>query len=146
MLISGPESCRNYELLDSKFRNYENRGQTDCSGAICCDQVEDSGKSRKKLPDWKGPAWYRIGGQAGTQLIEKGTGVRGSCAAHWGGWLSGGHPTPEEGEVSRTVYFDDGEGNDKRNQIDIKVVNCNRRYFVYYLIHAPQCHFTYCTK
>ena len=92
MLISGPEQCQNYNLLDSRFRNHENRGQEDCSGGICCDRTSNS----NKLPDWKGSAWYRIGGQAGTQLNEKGTGVRGSCGAHWGGYLSGGHPTAQE--------------------------------------------------
>merc|ERR1712107_734448 len=90
-------------------------------------------------PDWKGAGWYRIGGQAGTKLIEKGTGVSFSCGTYWGGWLSGGHPSPEEGEVSRTVYFDNGS-NDKNNPTSIKVINCNRKYFVYYLPNVPVCH------
>ena len=47
------------------------------------------------------------------QRNEKGTGVRGSCGAHYGGYLSGGHPTAQEEEINRKVYFDDGVGNNK---------------------------------
>ena len=59
-----------------------------------------------------------------------------SSQAH--GWLSGGHPAPGEGEVDRTVFFDDGS-NDKRNPTSIKVVNCNDEYFVYYLPDVCGC-------
>ena len=98
------------------------------------------------MPDFKGPGWYRIGGQAGTKIIEKGTGEYGSCGTAWGGWLSGGHPTPEEGEVSRTVYFDSGgSSGDKNNPTSVKVINCNSKYFVYYL-PEPACYRSYCTQ
>ena len=128
-------------MLDSSLRNYQNRGQKDCNNYWCCDQLGYS----KQAPDWKGSSWYRIGGQAGTKLIEKGTGVTSSCGAHAGGWLDGGHPTTEEGEVNRTVYFDSGS-NSKTYPISINVTNCNSKYFVYYLPDIGSCHRGYCTQ
>jgi len=139
---TGPEQCSNYSMLNSPFRNHENRGQKDCNNVPCCDA---KGKGYT-TPDWKGSGWYRIGGQAGTKIIEKGTGVYGSCGVHHGGWLFGGHPTPEEGEVSRTVYFDPGNGNSKDFPISIKVTNCNSKYFVYYLPDINSCARGYCTE
>ena len=135
-----PEQCSNYTMLDSSIRNYQNTGQNDCDNGPCCDTYT----SHRAYPDWKGPGWYRVGGQAGTQLNEKGTGVWNSCGTYYGGWLSGGHPTREEREVSRTVYFENG-GGDRANPTSIKVINCNNKYFVYYLSTAF-CYSGYCTK
>ena len=134
--------CSSYTLLDSSFRNYLNRRKTDCNNYVCCDKVGRSNQA----PDWKGSGWYRIGGQAGTKIIEKGTGEYESCGVHHGGWLFGGHPTPEEGEVNRTVYFDPGNGNSKDYPISIKVTNCNRKYFVFYLPDITSCRRGYCTE
>jgi len=140
---TGPEQCSNYNMLNSSSRNHENRGRKDCNngGNPCCDT---KGRSYT-TPDWKGPGWYRIGGQAGTKLVEKGTGVSYSCGTIWGGWLEGGHPTPEEGEVSRTVHFN-SNSNDRERSTSIKVINCNRNYFVYYLPKTVDCYDGYCTQ
>ena len=84
-------------------------------------------------------------GKAGTQLTTEGNGEAWTCGTHVHGWLSGGHPSSDEGEVYRTVYFDDGN-NDRHNPTNIKVVNCNDEYFVYYLPDVPGCNRGYCTQ
>ena len=96
-------------------------------------------------PDWMGPGWYRIVGQAGSQLYTQRTGKYGACGVHYGGWLSGGHPSVSDGEVARTVYFDSGT-DDKKYPTSIKVINCNNEYFVYYLPEITGCHLGYCTE
>ena len=114
-----------YWTQDSEIMKIEDR-QTE-NRSICCDRSYSN-----KLPDWKGCAWYCIGGQAGTQLNEKELWVRGSWGAHYGGYLSWGLPTVQEGGISRKVYFDHGVGNNKIKEINIKVVNCNSKYFIFY--------------
>merc|ERR1712080_167065 len=119
-----PNQCFNYKVLDSPTRNFKVRGNRHCSNGYCCD--EKSGVYGR-LSDWKGSGWYRVSGQAGSQLHTRGASVTGVCGTHCGGWLSGSHPSPMEGEVSRTVYFSDGS-NDKQYSTSIKVVNCNNEY------------------
>ena len=136
-----PDQCFNYNELDSATRNVKNQESSNCRGTWCCDKTGDS----RLTPDWKGPGWYRVVGQAGSQLITRRTGVRGSCGTYWGGWLTGGHPSQGEGEVTRTVYFDDGS-DDKARMTSTKVINCNNEYFVYYLPDVPLCQVGYCTE
>jgi len=141
-----PDQCFNYNQLDSPTRNFNySRHAPKCGKAFakgfCCDQ-----ESHSRAPlDWKGPGWYRVVGQAGTQLTTEGNGEAWTCGTHVHGWLSGEHPAPGDGEVYRTVYFDDGN-NDRRNPTNIKVVNCNDEYFVYYLPDVPGCNRGYCTQ
>ena len=141
-----PDQCFNYNQLDSPTRNFNySRHAPKCGKAFakgfCCDQ-----ESHARAPlDWKGPGWYRVVGKAGTQLTTEGNGEAWTCGTHVHGWLSGGHPSPGEGVVFRTVYFDDGN-NDRRNPTNIKVVNCNDEYFVYYLPDVPGCNRGYCTQ
>jgi len=123
-----PDQCFNYNELDSSHRA---RRVYACSNGNCC----DGGGHSRAPSDWKGAGWYRVVGEAGTQLTTEGTST---CGTQAHGWLSGGHPAPGEGEVDRTVFFDDGS-NDKRNPTSIKVVNCNDEYFVYYLPDVCGC-------
>ena len=96
-------------------------------------------------PDWKGDGWYRITGQAGTKIIDSPVDIE-HCGADATGWLSGGHPSPGEGVVARTVCFN-YHGDDCLWEADVRVLNCNNAYFVYYLIdtHAG-CNLGYCTE
>ena len=66
------------------------------------------------------------------------------CGTAGPGWLSGGHPDPSEGEVARTVNFV-WAGKDAYQWKDIKVLNCNNDYFVYYLVDSPGIS-GYCTE
>ena len=138
------EQCFNYNVLDSPSRNFKNRNVDDCNGNWCCDKNSHACKT----PDWKGPGWYRVTGQAGSKLRTRGTGVNKTCGTVWGGYLSSGEqelPRSGEGEVTRTVFFDGGSYS-KHDPTDIKITNCNDEYFVYYLPNVSTCYSTYCTE
>lgn len=101
-----------------------------------------------KSPDWQGPGWYRVVSPAGSQISEH---VRdpehkdkhGDCNTHHGGWMLGGHPSIEEGIVTRTVCLRwDCNGLDK---IQIRVVNCNQ-YYLYELKSTQSGGRRYCTQ
>ena len=95
-----------------------------------------------KSVDWKGAGWYRITGGAGTKLADFVVAEK-HCGTYASGWMSGGHPTVFQGEVTRTVNFN-SHGNRAQWTNSIKVINCNTHY-VYYLEEAPQCMLRYCT-
>merc|ERR1719206_735313 len=117
---SGPESCDNtvaiphptqcteYQELDSFTRN--SNIPYDVIPNLCgrSSHCNDNTGSSYAHPDWAGDGYYRFTGAAGTRLAE--SGGDGSlwykCGANYGGYLDGGHPGVEEGEVSRIVYFD----------------------------------------
>ena len=86
----------------------------------------------RRSVDWKGAGWYRITGGAGTKLADFDVAEK-HCGTYASGWMSGGHPTVFQGEVTRTVW-----------NIRIKVINCNTHY-VYYLEEVPHCVLGYCT-
>ena len=67
------------------------------------------------------------------------------CGTAYTGLLDGRHPSPSEGEVSRTVYFNSGS-NTKQESVSVKVINCNNEYFVYYLLDVKYCRMAYCTE
>ena len=66
------------------------------------------------------------------------------CGAYASGWLSGGHPTVADGEVSRKVCFHD-YSKCCEYSTNIKVRNCGS-YYVYYLNGTPggKCYIRYC--
>ena len=84
-------------------------------------------------------------GQAGNKIVDSPTDDRDWCGTDWTGWLSGGHPSSGEGEVTRTVYFSNGN-DDQHRESEVKVINCNDASFVYYLVEVPDCHLAYCTE
>ena len=86
-------------------------------------------------PDWSGDGYYRFTGAAGTRLAESGGdgSLYEKCGTVYGGYLDGGHPGVGEREVSRTVFFDAGDGNHYNPCTRyITVTNCGE-YFVYKL-------------
>jgi len=109
-----------HELNSSQRRTWEDYHQFSCDG------------SAARTRDWKGPGWYRITGKAGTKLIESPIEDY-HCGTKFGGWMSGGHPTFDQGEVSRTINFN---GSSSTNQA--KVINCGT-YYVYHLDNVPIC-------
>ena len=134
-----PEPCSNYATLDSFTRNVNvPNGQMNsvCGASYCCDQVSSS----YHPSDWVGESWYRFSGSAGTKMPETPT-VYYKCGTGLGSWLSGGHPAPGEGQVTRTVYFDDGGSQEYHT--DIFVINCGG-FFVYHLCDTPVCTIGYC--
>lgn len=132
--------CTDYEVMDSSTRHYTTPDTLLCGGASCCDQTGNS----YQTPDWKGDAWYRFSGAAGTQMRDTPLPDRDLCGADWPGWMSGGHPSSGEGEVSRTVYFQSTADSESFGaETDISVINCGG-YFVYHLPDTPACHAGYC--
>ena len=93
--------------------------------------------------DWKGAGWYRITGGAGTKLADFVVDIQ-KCGTDASGWMSGGHPTVFQGEVTRTVNFNYHRNSGGRWRISIRVINCNTHY-VYYLEEVPHCVLGYCT-
>jgi len=137
-----PVQCKNYNVLDSPARHYQTSGQKLCQGTKCCDRADRVNGANS---DWKGAGWYRVTGSAGTKLIESPVEARKFCGTDYNGWLDGGHPTPTEGEVTRTVYFN-SRSSSKEYPQSAKVINCNNEYFVYYLLDTKVCHLAYCTE
>ena len=96
----------------------------------------------RRSVDWKGAGWYRITGGAGTKLADFVVAEK-HCGTSSTGWMSGGHPTVFQGEVTRIVnFYLHGERTWKTSSI--KVINCNTHY-VYYLEEVPHCQLGYCT-
>merc|ERR1712013_44064 len=144
---SGPQSCDNiasiplpvhctqYRELDSFTGNTIVPGyklSNLCGSYKFCSDVTGSSNTH---PDWSGDGYYRFTGAAGTRLAESGGAgsLYAKCGTVHGGYLDGGHPGVGEGEVSRTVYFDNSDGShfDTCTR-DITVTSCGE-YFVYKL-------------
>ena len=135
-----PSPCTDYKVLDSYTRHLSNPHGV-CGGP-CCD---DTG-SYHSPPDWSGEAWYRFSGAAGSQMRDRPLPDTGLCGTSCPGWLSGGHPSPQEGQVTRTVYYqrygheEDGQG---CGEDQVSVINCGG-YFVYHLPDVHECYLGYC--
>ena len=65
-----------------------------------------------------------------------------TCGTRLPGWLSGDHPTVEEGEVSRTVCFTRHPNMCCRDSYKIRVRNCTSFYV--YLLRPTRCNFRFC--
>merc|ERR1711936_738564 len=118
-----PAQCFNYQELNSPTRKSTYTSQT----PAYCDR---SGHSHSHS-DWKGAGWYRITGEAGTQLPDTQVPARKSCGTHATGSLIGGHPSVQQGEVHRAVHFN-LDGSPAWQTTTIKVINCGS-YYVYHL-------------
>ena len=85
--------------------------------------------------------WYRFGGGAGTKIATSCVPEE-RCGTHATGWMNGGHPTVDQGKVTRKVCH---------NLVSvccfgsnyIEVVNCGQ-YYVYKLSPSPYCNSRYC--
>ena len=134
-LKTAPKTVPNPHCLEYNELNSPTRKSTAFSGLHC--DYEPS-------LDWKGPGWYRVTGGAGTKLFE--TPIGGNrCGTEATGWMSGGHPSVAEEEVSRTVHFSDsGHNIVSKWTKQVKVINC-RTHYVYYLVKTF-CAVAYCTE
>ena len=86
-------------------------------------------------------AWYRILGGAGKQMPEKCVPQQ-QCGMHAPGWLSGGHPTVEQGIVSRQVCFH-WFSTCCYWSLNFRVRNCSG-FYVYELTPTHGCFLRYC--
>ena len=151
MFIQVPTQCFNYKVLTSSKRKFD-LGKLILAEQVQCDKIPGRSDHSGTSSDWNGPGWYRVVGQAGTQLSEKSyiynaQTVNGitmyPCNTAAGGWLTGGHPRDLGDTVTRAVCFkNDCYGSYK---ITIEVTKCNG-YFVYNLKEVPYCSRGYCTQ
>ena len=86
--------------------------------------------------------WYRFEGAAGTRLPTSCT-PDWRCGTHAPGWLTNGHPSVADGEVTRKVCFSWSGDCCQHSVSSIKVRNFGS-YYVYYLISMHYCHYRYC--
>merc|ERR1712223_2264400 len=142
-----PSQCHNYKSLTDSKRRYD---FTDASAELLnyfCQQCryfcDLNGKSYTS-EDWDGPGWYRITGQAGTQLSENFSNwKRNHCGTYNSGHMLGGHPQPRQ-TVTREVCFRPDCSKLYEN-LQIEVTNCVG-YYVYNLKEMAACHRRYCTQ
>ena len=66
-----------------------------------------------------------------------------SCDTSAPGYMVGGHPAPQDGEVTRKICYH-WNNNSCNWSNDIQVVNCGS-YYVYQLSSVPSCNLRYCT-
>ncbi|XP_068739004.1 uncharacterized protein [Montipora capricornis] len=98
------------------------------------------GLSGYSCKDYFKPGWHRFGGEAGNQMAD--TCVKMChCGARYPGWLTGGHPSVEDGAVLRKVCF---VGNNRccDSFVYISVRNCSG-FYVYNLTSIPSSHCAY---
>jgi len=137
-IITPPDQCVNYMVLDDATRSVNHGGCGENGGDECyCDHRRYTFIS----PDWQGPGNYRIMSSAGSRLPESSPGYY-HCGTHRSGWLRGEHPQDIYAEKNMTVCFDYGS-NDCGREADITVTNCNG-YYVYLLPDTPGCSARYC--
>ena len=119
------DGCKNYTVLSE-----EDRAQGDTlQNNVRCDAWDLT------------PGWYRFQRAAGDQMPEKCV-LRYRCGTHAPGWLSGAHPTVDEGVVIRQVCYH-WHTSCCHWSNNIKVRNCSS-YYVYELKRTPECYLRYC--
>ena len=125
LFLSRTVECQNYQVLADASRNV-NHG----ANPLLCDNHLT-------------PNWYRFQGAAGVKMLSS-CPQKSRCGTHATGWLSGDHPSVEEGKVTRKVCF--SWSNCCTWSIDIQVMNCGD-FYIYYIDGTPrehQCHLRYC--
>jgi cysteine-rich repeat protein len=113
--------CFNYSSLTDASRHHQKGG-----GVVCDSNLN---------------GWYRFEGEAGTKMLES-CPSQNSCGTHAPGWMQGGHPSVEQGQVSRTVCYHWDNGCCHWSQ-PVAVRNCGA-YYVYQLNPTVACHLRYC--
>jgi len=140
-ITTSPSRCGGYEYneLSEADRNMNfNDGE---GGIDYCDQ-EHPGLGMSSSPSWKGEAWYRFVGEAGSRMPEMDLPSMNSCGTHWPGWVADEHPTVEEGEKDVRICFYN-VGNACNEEVTAKIVNCGD-FFLYKLPETPICNSRYC--
>jgi len=130
-----PSQCLNYKVLNSPTR----RSTYTLQSPAYCDKSSFS----HTHSDWKGAGWYRVTGEAGTQLADTQVPSRKFCGTQATGSLIGGHPSVQQGEVNRAVHFNLDSDSAWRTTT-VRVINCGS-YYVYHLSEVSTCSSSYCT-
>uniref|UniRef100_A0A8C2AVC8 ZP domain-containing protein n=1 Tax=Cyprinus carpio TaxID=7962 RepID=A0A8C2AVC8_CYPCA len=122
------DPCYNYNVLDDLWRSTNNQH----SSQIMCDTTVS----------WNG--WYRlyIQGQS-VQMPDTCVDML-SCGTHAPLWLNGGHPTVEDGVVTRDVCGHWSNNCCYFQSNPIKVKACPGGYYVYEFVRPSACSLAYC--
>ena len=87
--------------------------------------------------------WHRLMGAAGTAMPTACVPTH-RCGTHAPGWLQGGHPTEEQGVVTKKVCFH-WSGNCCKWSVNIRVRDCGE-FYVYNFPKTPVCYLKYCAE
>nr|XP_021336104.1 uncharacterized protein zmp:0000001031 isoform X2 [Danio rerio] len=122
------DPCNNYIILDEPWRATSNQN----SSQLMCDSAVS----------WSG--WYRlfINGQS-VQMPDTCVDEN-SCGTHAPLWLSGGHPTLEDGVVTRDVCGHWGNNCCYFQSNPIQVKACPGGFYVYEFVRPTTCNLAYC--
>ena len=114
--------CSNYRILNESDRAQSYMGVVKCDRSLA-------------------KAWYRFQGGAGNKMPDNCV-PKNYCGTHAPGYLTGGHPTVNQGAVSRKVCFHWSSGCCQWSQ-NIRVRNCGG-FYVYELPPTRYCSLRYC--
>ncbi|XP_042624027.1 uncharacterized protein LOC109054573 [Cyprinus carpio] len=122
------DPCYNYTVLDDLWRSTNNQH----SSQIMCDS----------WVSWNG--WYRLFIQDQSVQMPDTCVDEYSCGTYAPLWLNGGHPTVEDGVVTRDVcgHWDNNCCYFQSNPIKVKA--CPGGYFVYEFVSPTTCNLAYC--
>ncbi|XP_048036415.1 uncharacterized protein LOC125261890 isoform X2 [Megalobrama amblycephala] len=122
------DPCYNYYVLDDPWRATNNQH----SSQLMC----DTGVS------WNG--WYRLFIQGQSVQMPDTCVDQYSCGTHVPLWLNGGHPTVEDGVVTRDVCGHWSNNCCLFQSNPIKVKACPGNYYVYEFVSPTGCKMAYC--
>ncbi|XP_026106091.1 adhesion G protein-coupled receptor E3-like [Carassius auratus] len=122
------DPCYNYNVLDNPWRATNN--------------THDSVRRCDQSVSWSG--WYRLFINGLSAHIPDTCVAWGSCGTDIALWIRGGHPTVQDGVVTRDVC---GYYNNYcciYGSYPIKVKACPGNYYVYELVRPTGCNYAYC--
>ncbi|CAM4712222.1 unnamed protein product [Leuciscus chuanchicus] len=124
------DPCYNYTVLDDSWRATNNQH----SSQIMCDTAVS----------WNG--WYRLFIQGQSVQMPDTCVDEYSCGTHAPLWLNGGHPTVEDGVVTRDVcgHWWNNCCAFQSNPINVKA--CPGDYYVYEFVSPTTCSLAYCAE
>ncbi|XP_050958356.1 adhesion G protein-coupled receptor E3-like [Labeo rohita] len=120
------DPCYNYTVLDNPWRS------TNYGLDSNCDQYVT----------WSG--WYRLFINNVSAQIPDTCVAHGHCGTEFSLWIRGGHPTVQDGVVTRDVCANYSSYCCFFGSYPIKVKACPDNYYVYELVSPTQCDSAYC--
>ncbi|XP_067285886.1 alpha-tectorin-like [Pseudorasbora parva] len=122
------DPCYNYNILNDSWRATSNQH----SSQLMCDTAVS----------WNG--WYRLFIQGQSVQMPDTCVDEYSCGTHAPLWLKDGHPTVEDGVVTRDVCGHWSNNCCYFQSNPIKVKACPGDYYVYEFVSPTGCHLAYC--
>ncbi|KAK2876066.1 hypothetical protein Q8A67_020162 [Cirrhinus molitorella] len=124
------DPCTNYNVLDDPWRATNNQH----SSQVMCDNTVS----------WNG--WYRLYIQGQSVQMPDTCVNQYSCGTDAPLWLNGGHPTVEDGVVTRDVCGHWSNNCCYFQSNPIKVKACPGDYYVYEFVSPTICNLAYCAE